>query len=186
MNKQRFVKVWSSILKEIEEGLAKIDERQVAELINSIKGAHRIFCLAAGRSKSILRMFCIRLNHLGLEAYEVGGIPCPPITSKDILIASTGSGSTVSVLAILKKAKEEGAKNIIITANDNQELRLLADKLILITAPSGLNNRDDLRSKQLMRALFEQIVFILQESIISILSDNMPIDDIVKRHTNLE
>lgn len=186
MEKRRFTQTWSDIMKEIREGLEKIDETQVEALIREICRAKRIFCVGAGRSKSILRAFCIRLNHLGLEAYEAGGIPCPPITPNDILIASTGSGSTVTVLALLRRAKEEGARNIVFTANDNEEIRSLADEIILITAPSGLLNREDNRSKQLMRTLFEQIVFILQESIISILSSRMPVDEIVRRHTNLE
>ena len=186
MNKPTFKQVWLDIIQEIQTGLENIDESQVNAVIRELGRANRIFCVGAGRSKSILRSFCIRLNHIGLEAYEVGGIPCPPITPNDILVASTGSGSTVTVLAILRRAKEEGAKIIVFTANNNEEIRSLADIIISITAPSGLLNTEDNRSKQLMRTLFEQIAFILQESMIAILSYRMPLEQIVKRHANLE
>ncbi len=186
MDKDRFTQAWMDILEEIQGALKNVDDTEVETLIGNIVNARKIFCLGAGRSKSIMQSFCIRLNHLGLEAYEVGGIPCPPITSDDLIIASTGSASTVSVLAVLRKVKEEGAKIAIFTANNSPEIRSLTDDVVLIKAPYELLNKGDSRSEQPMRSLFEQAVFIIQESIILILSSSIPLSEIVKRHTNLE
>lgn len=186
MDKDRFAHAWMNILEEIQGALKNVDDLQVEALIRNIVNAKKIFCVGAGRSKSIMQSFCIRLNHLGLEAYEVGGIPCPPITSDDLIIASTGSASTVSVLAVLRKAKEEGAKIAIFTANNSAEIRSLTDYVVFVKAPYELLNKGDNRSEQPMRSLFEQVVFIIQESIILILSSSMSMSEIVKRHTNLE
>jgi len=186
MDKNEFYQTWSGILGEIKECLESVDTSQVEALIKNLMNSKRIFCLGAGRSKSILQSFCIRLNQMGLEAYEVGGIPCPPITSEDLVIASTGSASSVSVLAVLNKAKDIGARIAIFTANESDEIRFLANDLVLIKAPYELLNSSDNRSKQPMRSLFEQVVFIIEESIVLILSSSMSMSEIVKRHANLE
>lgn len=181
-----FKEVSSEILQEIRTSLLAVEVEEINRLISQILSSKNIFCLGAGRSKAILRAFCIRLNQLGVHCYEVGGVPCPPITPDDLLIVSTGSGSTSSVLAIMNRAKEAGAHISIFTANLTESIRSICDEIILISAPWELNSQDDGKSKQLMRTLFEQVSFLIQESIIAILSKNIPEEIIIQRHTNLE
>jgi 6-phospho-3-hexuloisomerase len=181
-----FKEVSSEILEEIRTSLLTIDVESVDRLITQILSSKKIFCLGAGRSKAILRAFCIRLNQLGIHCFEVGGVPCPPITSEDLLIVSTGSGSTSSVLAIMNRAKEAGAHITIFTANITASIGSICDGIIVVSAPWELNSQYDGKSKQLMRTLFEQVSFLIQETIIAILSKNIPEEVIIQRHTNLE
>ncbi|QQO09444.1 SIS domain-containing protein [Breznakiella homolactica] len=180
------LKTGQHILQEIHTGFSQLPESGVDNLISQIRKARRVFCVGAGRSRIMLSAFCMRLNHLGIEAYVAGNIPCPPASAGDLVIAASGSGTTPSVVAILKRAKEAGAAVVMFTAAATPELRDTADTIIEIQAPNGLINKNSPESTQLMRTLFEQIVFIAEESIIAILSKGIPVEEIAKRHTNLE
>lgn len=175
-----------AILEEIKNSVSLIDTEEVEELVARLKKANNVFCLGAGRSKALLKSFCIRLNQLGINCYEVGGMPCPPITKDDLLIVATGSGTTQSVLAIMKRAKEFGATISVFTAGTVDNINPLTDNIVIIQAPSSLLPEEQNLSKQLMRALFEQVTFIMLETIIVIVSEGIPVEEIVQRHANLE
>lgn len=173
------------ILDEIREHFLLLDFEQVSCLISAIKNADRIYVLGAGRSKLILSTFCMRLNHLGYEAYIVGEIPCPPSDSQSLIISATGSGTTGSIMNILEKQKTLGSHIFLITANASEDFVWLTDSVLHVKAPSSLMH-DEKESHQLMKSSFEQVVFLLLESIIAKLAEGIPEADIVARHTNLE
>lgn len=176
-----------NILKEINDSVSTIDNTKIYELIDLIKNSSQIFCVGAGRSKIMLSSFCMRLNHLGMKSFISGGIPCPPAGPGDLIIAASGSGCTPTVLDIMKKGKEAGAKICLYTAGNNEIAKEMCNCVIEINAPTSLFNHNlESSSHQLMRTLFEQTVFILNESIIAFLSEGMDIIQIGKRHTNLE
>jgi 6-phospho-3-hexuloisomerase len=187
MNTRGFIESSSIILREIGEGIKALDAREVEGLVDAIRAADRIFCIGAGRSGILLQSFCMRLNHLGFKAYCIGGIPCPPAGYGDLVIASSGSGSTASVVAISKKARELGAKIAAITSSRQNEIAAIADQVLLIDAPSDLTN-DGRRSRQPMRTLFEQTAFLACETIIVILMSRCTVSEteMAGRHANLE
>jgi 6-phospho-3-hexuloisomerase len=174
------------ILEEMNKSFNKLLPPQTAQLLEEIKQAKRIFCVGAGRSRIILNAFCMRLNQLGLESYVAGNVPCPPAKKGDLIIAASGSATTPSVNAILKRAKESGAKITLITASSDHNLSGISDHVVTIIAPCELVNKDSQESRQIMRTLFEQVCFILYEGIIAALSTNIPPEEIASRHTNLE
>ncbi len=174
------------ILTEISHSLSSVDNSRIHMMIRMIKEAKQIFCVGAGRSRLMLSSFCMRLNHLGMDAYISGGIPCPPAGAGDLIIAASGSGCTPTVIDVLRRGKEAGARICLFTAGNNEGTKSLCDCVIEIKAPTSLFNESGSGSHQLMRTLFEQTVFILNESVISILSEGMDTDEIGRRHTNLE
>jgi 6-phospho-3-hexuloisomerase len=180
------IQTGQTILQEISLGLNKLKARQVDQLLMEIKNANRVFCIGAGRSRIMLGAFCMRLNHLGIEAYVAGNIPCPPALKGDLIIAASGSGTTPSVISVLGRVKEAGARIAVVTASQGRDLTEIADLVVDIEAPNSLINTDNQESRQLMRTLFEQILFILEEALIAVLSENIPVEEIVSRHTNLE
>ena len=173
------------ILAEINDSFSKLLPSQASRLAEEIKSAQRIFCVGAGRSRIILNAFCMRLNQLGLESYVAGNVPCPPAGKGDLIIAASGSGATPSVNAILKRAKEAGGRVALLTAAPVHHLAGIVDLTVDIQAPNGLVNKEG-HSRQLMRTLYEQVCFILYESIIAVLSENIPQEEIACRHANLE
>ena len=175
-----------NILAELGNSFNRLHAPQVSQLVEEIRQAKRIFCVGAGRSRVLLNAFCMRLNHLGLEAYVAGNIPCPPAKKGDLIVASSGSGATPSVNAILKAAHGAGARIALITASPASDPAEIADIIVDVKAPNALVNRENQESSQLMRTLFEQVCFILYDSIITVLSANVPREEIAARHTNLE
>lgn len=188
MDQGEFHQTSSMILNEIETGIAQLDSAEIDALVSNILSARQIFCIGAGRSGIIMQAFCMRLNHLGLNAFWVGSITCPPATSKDLVIACSGSGKTTSVISIIRKAKGVGTKIAVITSLAKSDILPYTDTVIHVNAPCGLVNEKLSQSRQPMRTLFEQIVFILCESIISMLQKRCGISekDMAKHHTNLE
>ena len=175
-----------NILAELGNSFNRLQAPQVNQLLEEIRKAERVFCVGAGRSRVLLNAFCMRLNHLGLEAYVAGNIPCPPAKKGDLIIASSGSGATPSVNAIIRQAHEAGGRIALITASPVRELAGIVDILVDITAPNALVNRENQESLQLMRSLFEQVCFVLYDSITAVLSENLSREEIAARHTNLE
>jgi 6-phospho-3-hexuloisomerase len=185
--KNKFHEACDSIIKEIHYGICQVNPSEINAFIALIESAHHIFCFGSGRSGLILQTFCMRLNHLGLKAFWVGSIDCPPATPDDALLVCSASGKTASVLPVMQNAKIAGAKIGVITTAKNNESTNFFDAIVHINAPFELINEDK-KSKQPMKTLFEQTAFILCESIISLLQKRNKIseEEMARRHSNLE
>lgn len=183
-----FEAVAEEIIREVEKGLACVDGQEVSTIVEAILSAGQVFCVGTGRSGAIMQAFCIRLNHLGLKAFYIGNIACPPATKADLIIACSGSGKTTSVLSIVQKAKQIGLRICLITSQTDQESTVLTDDILHIEAPNELINMDNGLSKQPMRTLFEQIVFFVCEAMVAMLQERLHISevDMAHRHANLE
>jgi 6-phospho-3-hexuloisomerase len=175
------------VLNEINRGMEQLDLFRIETLLQEIQSAKRIFCIGAGRSGIMLQAFCMRLNHLGLQAFMLGTVSCPPTEAGDLVIAATGSGETVGIIAILQKAKKLGARITIFTASNNTSIETCADTIIRVCAPNALVN-DGKYSCQPMRTLFEQVSFMIYEVLIALLKKRFGISeqDMAGRHANLE
>lgn len=182
------IEVSVEVLKEIKRALRTLDPAGIERLVEDLSKARQIFCLGAGRSGILLRAFCMRLNHLGFNAYMAGGLPCPPAGAGDLIVVASGSGKTPSVLSIMKNGRVAGAKVTLFTTAESDAASLEADAVIRIAAPSGLVNSNDRATSQPMRSLFEQVVFIACETMVSILKNRIGLADEVMatRHANLE
>ncbi|KVS39902.1 6-phospho-3-hexuloisomerase [Burkholderia ubonensis] len=178
----------SEILGEIDASLRGVKPEAIDALVAEIERAPRLFCVGAGRSGILLQAFCMRLNHLGFDAYMAGGLPCPPVAANDLIIVASGSGETKSVTAIVDQGRAVGARVALFTAQNLNGRRLPADVTVVIPAPSGLVNRTSHQSLQPMRTLFEQAFFLLAESIVCWLKAKRGVgeEEMAQRHANLE
>ena len=185
-----FSKTYKLILSEIDRSLSGIIETEVDSLNEGILKAKKIFVIGAGRMGLILKTFCMRLNHLGFDAFVVGSVTSPPIFSEDLLIVASSSGKTASNLAMVEKASYYNAKIFTITADLDSPIAKLSTKCLFLKGPSSLydSNINKAFSEQPMKALFEQSLLILLDSILLMLMQKtgQNIDDISKRHANLE
>jgi 6-phospho-3-hexuloisomerase len=187
MDSRDFQQENTAIISEITYGMEILDFSRIETLLQEIRSAKRIFCIGAGRSGIMLQAFCMRLNHLGLSAFMVGTVSCPPAGPEDLVIAATGSGETAGIISVLQKAKKLGAKTAVFTASTNNNINTYTDILIQIYAPNSLIN-DGKHSCQPMRTLFEQVSFITYETLIALLKKRCGISeqDMAGRHANLE
>ncbi len=72
--------------------------------------------------------------HLGFYVYIVGETNTPAITSDDLLITISASGSTKVVLDAVTKATQIGAKVIALSANKEGKLSSLSQHTLFIDA----------------------------------------------------
>jgi 6-phospho-3-hexuloisomerase len=188
MTHRKILQLSNDILGEVQASLKDVDPDSLDALVDELEKARKVFCLGAGRSGILLQAFCMRLNHLGFEAYMAGGLPCPPVGDGDLIVVASGSGKTRSVTAVLDQGRSAGARVAIFTARRPTTRAMSTEVTILIPAPSSLINAGSTRSQQPMRTLFEQVFFLLCESVICCLKAKKGIGEaeMAERHANLE
>jgi len=186
MNTVDFHGTSSSIMKELTNCVSSISSDEIDSLVSLIMKSPRIFCFGAGRSGIILKSFCMRLNHLGLNSYYLGTIQCPSAKEDDLLLLVSGSGETGCVLSYATQARKLNLSIACITANRINPLTKIADTVINVDAPSSLVNTNSV-STQPMRSLFEQAAFIICETLLLMLQLNLGVSelDMAKRHANI-
>jgi len=188
MEEMSFQEIKSDVGKEIELSLSKIDEKEVEDFINLILSHKKIFVIGVGRVMLMLQAFAKRLKHLGLDSYVVGETTVPAIGEKDILIAASGSGETLTTVNTAKLAQNQGAKVALITSSSHSTLKELADASVRIPSPTKLHLSEEISSKQPMTTLFEQCLLIFSDCISMIIEKKLNISEekMWKVHANLE
>lgn len=177
----------SLIRDEITATAAGIDLKQLAVLTAHVGLADRIFVAGAGRSGLVLRMAAMRFMHLGHTVHVAGDTTTPAISSGDLLLVASGSGTTSGVVKAAETAATAGARIAAFTTNGTSPLAGLADALVIIPAAQKTDHGSSL-SRQYSGSLFEQVLFIATESVFQTLWDNtdQPAEQLWLRHANLE
>jgi len=153
-------------------------------LVNMLDSAKRIFVSGAGRSGLIGRFFAMRLMHSGYDVSVVGEIVTPSIKAGDLLIIISGSGETEQLIAFTKKAKEIGAKILLISAKDESTIGDLADGTLQI----GRSEQYGKVRGMPMGTVFELSTLLFLEATVSHLIHEKGIaeEEMRARHANLE
>ncbi|WP_311211592.1 MULTISPECIES: 6-phospho-3-hexuloisomerase [unclassified Arthrobacter] len=177
----------SLIQDEIVSTTNAIDVGQLAVLAGRIHRAKRVFLAGAGRSGLVLRMAAMRLMHLGLTVHVAGDTTTPAITSGDLLVVASGSGTTSGVVKAAETAIAAGADVAAVTTNPGSPLAGLADALVIIPAAQKTDHGSSL-SRQYSGSLFEQSLFLATEAVFQTLWENTdePAEQLWLRHANLE
>ena len=173
------------ILSEVIACVRQVSAESLTQAEMLMETAPRIFVAGAGRSGLCMRALGMRLMHLGKTVYVVGETTTPSIAAEDLLILGSGSGRTTGLLAMAEKARSRGAQILLFTTDATSPLAELADRRIVIPAPSL---REAGGSLQPMGSLFEQSLLILCDSLILKLMQRSGVDaaQMLQRHANLE
>ena len=149
--------------------------------------AERVFVHGAGRSGLALKMTAMRLMHLGLTVHVVGDVTTPAITSGDVLLTASGSGTTGGVVRAAQSAVDAGASVAAITTATESPLAKLAAHVLVLPAADKLD-RSGSASAQYAGGLFEQAVVLVGDALFHSLwkQSGATADDIWPRHANLE
>ncbi|QYF89200.1 MULTISPECIES: 6-phospho-3-hexuloisomerase [Arthrobacter] len=177
----------SLVRDEIADTAAKIDEQEMAGLAGHLSQTGRVFVAGAGRSGLVLRMAAMRLMHLGMTVHVAGDTTTPAISSGDLLLVASGSGTTSGVVKSAETAAKAGARIAAFTTNPDSPLAGLADALVIIPAAQKTDHGSSV-SRQYSGSLFEQVLFLATETIFQSLWDitDAPAEDLWLRHANLE
>ena len=137
-----------------------------------------------------MKAFGMRLMHTGKTVHVVGETTTPSISEADLLIIGSGSGRTASLLAMAGQAQRRKAKILLFTTDANSPLAELADHRVVIPAPSYMayEGGHTLTSVQPLGTLFEQVMFILCDSLVLGLMQRTGVSAVqmFERHANLE
>jgi 6-phospho-3-hexuloisomerase len=172
------------ILREQKAVIARVNEHELASLSDAIEQAQRVFVLGEGRSGLVMRMFAVRLMHLGKPTFVVGETTTPAIESGDFLIACSGSGETAVTCLLAEKAVAAGSTLAALTADPESRLAQAANLVVDVPTQHKLGSTG-VETVQYGASLFEQCALVLCEAIVLGLMPERT-DAVVARHANLE
>lgn len=176
------------ILNEISFVLNKINQSEIKDLINLIENSNTIITCGAGKVGMAIKGFSMRLGHFGYKSYHIGDTTLPSIGEGDLFIVASGSGETQTIFDLTKIAKLNKSKVFVLTSNIGSRIGRLADKSLIINAPSKTKKVDGFSSIQPMTTLNEQCLTILFDSIVLNIMDQTgeTHETMWNRHSNLE
>jgi 6-phospho-3-hexuloisomerase len=119
----------------------RIDSGAAESIAAATFAAKRIVCHGLGREGLMIRAFCMRLMHLGLDAHMAGDVTTPPIGPGDLFITSSGPGDLRSVRTMLELARSAGARTLVLTAQPGGPDPRAADVVVQIPARTMANDR---------------------------------------------
>ena len=175
-------------LSEIRSVFDRLAADVADRMCDEILKAHRIACYGVGREGLMMKALCMRLMHLGLDAHVTGDMTTPPIGTGDLLIASAGPGVFSTVMALLKVARDSGARTMVVTAQPAGPAPTMADVVVELPAQTMANDRGGPASLLPMGSLYEaaQLIFFDLISILLREKTGQSPDQMRARHTNLE
>ncbi|WP_419592850.1 6-phospho-3-hexuloisomerase [Thiolapillus sp.] len=172
------------VIDKIAEILDATDDTYADKMTAMLDEARRIFISGAGRSKLVGNFFAMRLMHGGYDVSVVGEITTPSIQKGDLLIIISGSGETEQLIAFTKRARDIGAKIVLISAKSDSTIGDLADAVFQI----GISELYGKVKGMPMGTVFELSTLCFLEALIShiIWEKGIPEEEMKTRHANLE
>jgi 6-phospho-3-hexuloisomerase len=183
-----FAQMSQQVLGELGAVFTHLDEEIPRQMTAAITQSRRIACHGVGREGLMMKAFAMRLMHLGFDAHVVGDMTTPPLGAGDLLIASTGPGSTPTILAVMNVARSAGAQVILITAQPESKAAQVADDVIYLPAQTMANDGEGSSSLLPMGSIYEIAMLLFFDLIALLLRDqtDQTADQMRRRHTNLE
>ncbi len=172
------------VVDKISEILDATDNTYAEKITGMFDGAKRIFISGAGRSKLVGNFLGMRLMHSGYDVSMVGEIVTPSIRNGDLLIVISGSGETEQLIAFTNKAKEVGARIVLISSRAESTIGDIADGVFQI-------GKQELYQKvkgMPMGTVFELSTLCFLEALVSHLvwEKEIPEEKMRERHANME
>ena len=172
------------ILHEVSRVLPRISDESSRAFVRELSRSKSIYITGVGRSGLVVQAFGQRLMHLGFDVHLAHEITAPAIRRGDLLVACSGTGTTLLPLYMARKARRIGARVVSLTARPRSPLARISHLTVTIPAPLERGRE----SRQPARSLFEQVMFLYLDSVIlnAIHGLKIPGRKIRRRHANLE
>jgi len=169
-----------ALLQRVESVMDDVDWSRFLELAKMLREVHRIFVTGAGRSGLVARMFGMRLMHAGLTAYVPGETITPAAGAGDLLVAISCTGATGYTDYLARRARQFGAKVVVITSEIESALARDADYVVLVPTTA-----EDIVTRA---AVFEHAAGLCLDAVFDVISDKLKLDVAAfqARHANLE
>lgn len=183
-----FAEVINHILAEMQASLEQIDPAKLEELLALLEHAPRIFVTGEGRSGLVMRMFAMRLTHLGRAAFVVGDVTTPAIGAEDLLVVCSGSGETTIPCLRAQRSLRLGAKVVALCGREESTLARSAHLTLLLTPSPQPDQSQRQRTTQFGGSRFEQSALLFCDAVAWIAMQRWQVEVAVMqaRHANLE
>jgi 6-phospho-3-hexuloisomerase len=158
----------------------------VDDIVRTVAAARRIACYGVGREGLVMKAFCMRLMHLGLDVAYVGDMTTPPLGAGDLLIVSAGPGEFSTVVALMETAKAAGASTMVFTAQPAGGAAQRAD--VVVAVPTQTMADAEGTGVLPMGSQYELALWIFLDIAVLELQTALQAsaEDMRHRHTNLE
>lgn len=178
----------AQMLAELGDVFRAIDDAQTTRLVDVVLGARRVFTYGVGREGLVLRGFCMRLFHLGLDAHVVGDMTTPRCGQGDLLVTSSGPGYFSTVAALTDVVHASGGRVAMLTAHPQANLPQQTDLVVVIPGQTMAGGTGERRSIQPMGSLYEQAMWLYFDWVVLRLLERLgsSLEQMSSRHTNLE
>ena len=172
------------VLSEVSLVLRRIDEERSRAFVGELSRSRSIYITGVGRSGLVVQAFGQRLMHLGFDVHLAHEITAPAIRRGDLLVACSGTGTTLMPVYMARKARRIGARVVSLTARPRSPLAKASNLTVLIPAPLERGRE----TRQPARSLFEQVLFLYLDSVVLTAMHGLRIAGrkIRRRHANLE
>lgn len=171
------------------EMLSLADELPLGEIEpfhHQLASAERLYFYAVGRCGLVVRMFAMRLMHLGYTCHVVGDVTTPAISPRDLLVVASGSGTTPTTVTIADNALSRGVPVILLTNHPAAPLASRVSRVIVI--PGVHKHAQGFSSQQPTGSLFEQMLLCFLEEVVChyMRARRLESAALMERHANLE
>ncbi len=184
-----YEELYRTLLLEHEKVFAAQDTAALRRAMEEIERAKRIFVTGAGREGIAARAFSMRLMHLGKEVHWLWDDTTPGMQAGDLFLAVNGSGCIGHIDYLLDRAKETGARRLVVTGAPEERTPKEAEACLFVPAMvyKGKDPRT-MPSVQPMGNLFEQHLFLLFDLIVMLLEEQLHESPAAMeaRHRNIE
>jgi 6-phospho-3-hexuloisomerase len=175
-------------LEEIGAVFAKLEPNMIEPLLEEIVKARRIATYGVGREGLMMKAFCMRLFHLGLNVHVVGDMTTPPLETGDLLMVSAGPGNFSTVAGLVGVARASGARTLCFTAEPTGAVPKSCDTVIVLPAQTMANDKSSSAALLPMGSLYEAVQLVFYDLVSIMLRERLnqtPLE-MRGRHTNLE
>lgn len=179
-DKQALSAAARELIGRIETVMQNVDWSSFLALADMLPRVRRTFVTGAGRSGLVARSFGMRLMHAGLPVFVPGETITPAAGEGDLIVAISCTGQTGYTDYLARRARQLGARVVVLTADAESPLARDADKVVIIpaTAPDIV----------LRAAVFEHAASLCLDAVFNVLSEHLKLDleEFRARHANLE
>lgn len=161
------------------------DETSINKAADLVLTGKKVFIYGAGRSGMVGRMFAQRLMHLDIPTFYLSETITPAFNLDDCIIIISGSGETLSPIAIADGAKKIGGSLVVLTANPKSTIGLLADEVVVIKGQTKDVKQESLAP---FTSLFDITALVTLDSLARVIMNRIGKTelDIHRTHATLE
>lgn len=175
------------VMTELGHVLSGIESSQFDAACDRIVRADRTVLFGLGREGLVVRGFCMRLMHLGLDAHMAGDVTAKPVGHDGVLLVSSGPGNLTMTSAMITLGKRAGAHVVVVTGQPDSPDARAADSVLCIPAQTMATDRDS-TSILAMGTAFELAMAITFDLAVIGIQHRLgkTLEEMRNRHFNLE